>query len=147
MKVEEGQMEQTEQEQAEQPQQTGKTTISDSVVAKIAEIAAREIEGVHELGGAAERVMSGAISKITGGAGRAAGVSITIEGDEVSVDINMIAEYGSSIPEITNNIRQNVMNQVQTFSGMRVKEVNIYVNDLHLPGEQAQMMQAEQGEG
>jgi uncharacterized alkaline shock family protein YloU len=47
-----------------------------------------------------------------------------------------------SIPEVANNVRQNVVNQVQAFTGLRVKEVNIAVNDLYFPGEEAQ----EQGE-
>jgi uncharacterized alkaline shock family protein YloU len=123
-------------------QEMGKTSIADAVVAKVAEIATREIRGVHELGGATERVVSGAISKITGGAGRAAGVNVEVGEEEAAIDINMIAEYGMSIPEVANNVRQNVVNQVQAFTGLRVKEVNIAVNDLYFPGEEAQ----EQGE-
>jgi uncharacterized alkaline shock family protein YloU len=127
-------------------QETGKTMIADAVVAKIAGIAAREIQGVHELGGATERAVGGAISKITGGGTRSAGVSVEVGQEEAAIDINMIVDYGLSIPDIVNNVRQNVINQVQAFTGLRAKEVNISVNDLYFPGEGGGQGQGEQHE-
>ncbi|HZD60504.1 MAG TPA: Asp23/Gls24 family envelope stress response protein [Anaerolineae bacterium] len=116
-----------------QEQGPGRTIISDAVVAKIAGIAAREVPGVHELGGAAER----ALARITG-AGRTTGVGVEVGEEEAAVDINMIVDYGQSIPDVANQVRKNVMNQIESFTGLRVKEVNIAVNDLFFPGERAE---------
>lgn len=115
-----------------QGEEAGRTIIADSVVSKIAGIAAREVRGVHELGGTAER----AISRITG-AQKTTGVSVEVGEEEAVVDLNIIAEYGQSIPEMAHQIRRNVMNQIQSLTGLRVKEVNISVNDLFFPEEQA----------
>jgi len=119
-----------------QEQGPGKTIISDSVVAKIAAIAAREVPGVHELGGAAERAIGGALARISGGAGRTAGVGVEVGEEEAAVDLSMIVDYGQSIPDVASQVRQNVMNQIESLTGLRVKEVNIMVNDLFFPGEQ-----------
>ncbi|MBE0448089.1 MAG: Asp23/Gls24 family envelope stress response protein [Actinobacteria bacterium] len=113
----------------------GRTIISDAVVAKIAAIAAREVPGVHELGGAAERAIGGALTRITG-AGRQPGVGVEVGEEEAAIDLNMIMVYGQSIPDVANQVRQNVTNQIESLTGLRVKEVNISVNDLFLPGEE-----------
>lgn len=109
----------------------GRTIIADSVVSKIAGIATREIRGVHELGGTTER----AISRITG-AQKTTGVNVEVGDEEAIVDLHIIVDYGQSIPNMANEIRRNVMNQIQTLTGLRVKEVNISVNDLFFPEEQ-----------
>lgn len=116
----------------------GKTTISDAVVAKIAGMAAREVRGVHEVGGAAERVIGGVVSRITGGTGAAAGVSVQVGQEEAAVDLSLIIDYGNPIPEVTNQVRQNIVNQVESLTGLRVKEVNITVNDIWLPQQEQQ---------
>jgi uncharacterized alkaline shock family protein YloU len=141
----EGEMNMGQQESVVAQQETGKTTIADSVVAKIASIAAREVPGVHALGGATERAVSGAISKITGG-GRTSGINVEVGQEEAAVDVAMIVDYGQSIPDVANNVRQNIMDQVNAFTGLRVKEVNISVNDLYFPGEGGQQEQGEQHE-
>jgi uncharacterized alkaline shock family protein YloU len=142
----EGEMNMGQQESVVAQQQTGKTTIADSVVAKIANIAAREVPGVHALGGATERAVSGAISKITGAGGRSTGIDVQVGQEEAAVDVAMIVDYGQSIPDVADNVRQNIMNQVNAFTGLRVKEVNISVNDLYFPGEGGQQEQGEQHE-
>lgn len=129
-----------------QGQGPGKTTIADIVVAKIAGIAAREVPGVHDLVGGMQRALGGALQRIAGVDQRAQGVSVVVGQEEAVVDINMVIDYGQSIPDITNQVRQNVMNQINSFTGLRVKEVNIAVNDLWFPQEQAaqQMGESEQ---
>jgi len=129
-----------------QEQGPGTTTISDSVVAKIAGIAAKEVPGVHDLGGAAERAVGGAISRITGGGARATGVNVEVGQEEAAVDLSMIVDYGQPIPDVANQVRQNVINQIQSLTGLRVKEVNITVNDLFFPEEQEQQEAREREE-
>lgn len=123
----------------------GRTIIADGVVAKIASIAAREVPGVHELGGATQRALGGAISRITGttGAPPTAGVSVEVGEAEAAVDLAMVIDYGQSIPDIATKVRENVMNQINSLTGLRVKEVNITVNDLYFPEEESQQEQGQ----
>lgn len=135
-----------EQMQNLQQQGPGKTNIADAVVAKIAGIAAREVQGVHALGGTAERAISGAISRITGPQ-RMTGVDVQVGQQEAAADLSMIVDYGMSIPDVTQNVRQNVCNQIESLTGLRCKEVNITVTDLYFPQEeQQQQQQQQQGE-
>jgi len=116
----------------------GKTVIADSVVAKIAGEAAREIEGVHEL------VPMGAGATIAGFAGRLArsdqrssGVNVEVGQREAAVDLNMTVDYGVNIPQLAEAVRQNIMERIHAMTGLVVKEVNINATDLYFPGEEA----------
>lgn len=117
----------------------GKTIIADTVVAKIAGEAAREVDGVHDL------VPLGAGATIAGFAGRLArsdqrttGVNVEVGHREAAVDLNMTVEYGVNIPQIAEAVRQNIMDRIQGMTGLVVKEVNINAADLYFPREEAQ---------
>lgn len=116
----------------------GKTVIADTVVAKIAGAAAREIEGVHDL------VPLGAGATIAGFAGRltrsdqrASGVNVEVGQREAAVDLNMTVNYGVSIPQVAEAVRQNIIERVRAMTGLLVKEVNINAADLYFPEQQA----------
>lgn len=117
----------------------GKTVIAESVVAKIAGAAAREIEGVHDL------VPMGTGATIAGFAGRLArsdqrstGVNVEVGQREAAVDLNMRVDYGVSIPQVAEAVRQNITERVRGMTGLVVKEVNINAADLFFPDEAAQ---------
>ena len=59
--------------------------------------------------------------------------------EEAAVELSMAVEYGKSIPQISEAVRQNIMNRVENLTGLRVVEVNIAVNDVLLPEERAQL--------
>ena len=44
-----------------------------------------------------------------------------------------MAEYGASIPQVADAIRQNITDRVRTMTGLKVVEVNIDVVDLYFP--------------
>ena len=117
----------------------GKTAIADGVVAKIAGIAAREVDGVHDLtpmgAGAA---IAGIATRITRGDQRASGVSVEVGQREAAVDLNMTVNYGVSIPQVALSVRQNIMARVREMTGLTVKEVNINVADLYFADDQTQ---------
>lgn len=116
----------------------GKTTIADSVVAKIAGIAAREVSGVHELSsGGAGGLVSGLTQKVTGSDNRSQGVTVEVGEREAAIDLTMTIDYGVSIPQVAEAVRRNVMNRVQSMTGLAVKEVNIDVTDLFFPEDAA----------
>ena len=112
----------------------GNTTIADGVVQKIAGLAAREVSGVHALGGGAARAF-GALRERIPGASQTAGQGVSVEVGEkqAAVDLDIVTEYGAPIAEIARSVRRNVVNAVEGMTGLQVTEVNIAVNDIHLP--------------
>ncbi|MDP8951239.1 MAG: Asp23/Gls24 family envelope stress response protein [Actinomycetota bacterium] len=136
----------TEQQRQESPLQTerGGTRIEDSVVSKIAGIAAQEVEGVR-MGGGTSQAIGGIISSVTGGGGaggQSRGVSVEVGTVETAVDLTMTVEYGKPIPQISEAVRRNVINRIENLVGLNVTEVNISVNDVFFP-EQEQERQGE----
>ena len=129
----------TRQEQAPRSSplssERGATTISDAVVSKIAGIAALEVAGI-EMGGATSRTIGGFLDSWSGSGGRQArGVSVEVGEQEAAIELSMAVEYGKSIPQISDTVRQNVINRVENLVGLNVVEVNIMVNDILLPEE------------
>ncbi|MCX4670977.1 Asp23/Gls24 family envelope stress response protein [Streptomyces sp. NBC_01381] len=122
----------------------GKTTIADGVVEKIAGIAAREVPGIHALGGGFSRTMGAMRDRVPGGrssAGR--GVKVEVGEKQTAIDLEVVVEYGVSITEVAADVRENVITAVERMTGLEVVEVNISVNDVHLPEEDT----TETGEG
>ena len=117
----------------------GKTTIADVVVSKIAGIAAREVPGVHDLvGQGMASAVTGLAQRVTRTDARSTGVNVEVGEREAAVDLRLTVEYGVSIPDLAIAVRGNVMDRLQTMTGLRVKEVNIDVVDLYFPEEDTQ---------
>ncbi len=114
----------------------GNTTIADEVVSKIAGLAAREVSGVHALGGGAARAFGSLRDRIPGAStstGR--GVNVEVGETQAAVDLDVVAEYGVSIADLARSIRKNVISSVESMTGLEVVEVNVSVNDIHLPSD------------
>jgi uncharacterized alkaline shock family protein YloU len=120
----------------------GSTSISDSVVSKIAAIAAQEVDGIR-MGGGASQAVSGFIGSITGGGGspQTQGVSVEVGQEEAAVDLTLTAEYGKSIPQLAEAVRRNVINRVENLVGLRVTEVNITTSNVFFPQQEAEEQQ------
>jgi uncharacterized alkaline shock family protein YloU len=114
----------------------GTTTIADDVVQKIAGLAAREVSGVYALGGGAARAV-GALRERIPGASQSIGQGVSVEVGEkqAAVDLDLITEYGVPIADLARSVRRNVISSVEGMTGLQVTEVNISVNDIHLPSD------------
>ena len=113
----------------------GRTAIDDTVVAKVAGMAAREVPGVHELGAGAARAMGAVTQRVGIADTRSQGVSVEVGERQAAADLTVVVEYGESIPKVTQQVRENVIRRVEGICGLEVTEVNIAVNDLHFPGD------------
>ncbi|MGJ7906849.1 Asp23/Gls24 family envelope stress response protein [Actinopolyspora sp. H202] len=118
----------------------GRTSIAATVVQKIASIAAREISGVHAMGGGVSRAFGALRERIPGGSGTStfSGVRVEVGEKQTAVDLDVVVEYGLSIVELTRSVRRNVIESVERMTGLEVIEVNIDVNDVHLPSEEGE---------
>lgn len=118
----------------------GNTTIQDTVVSKIAGIAAQEVEGIR-MGGGGSQAVSGVLDTITGGragGSQTSGVSVEVGQEEAAVDLTLTAAYGKSIPQLSEAVRRNVVNRVESLVGLRVTEVNITVSNIFFPEQEAE---------
>ncbi|WP_328778674.1 Asp23/Gls24 family envelope stress response protein [Streptomyces canus] len=123
----------------EPPETRGRTTIGDGVVEKIAGIAAREVPGIHALGGGFVRTMGTMRDRVPGGhtsAGR--GVKVEVGEKQTAIDLQVVVEHGVSITDLAAEVRKSVIAAVERMTGLEVVEVNIAVNDVHLPDEDTQ---------
>jgi uncharacterized alkaline shock family protein YloU len=116
--------------------QHGTTTIADTVVQKIAGLAAREVSGIHQLGGGATRAL-GALRERIPGASASIGQGVSVEVGELqaAVDLEVMVEYGVPIAELARAVRRNVITAIEGMTGLEVVEVNINVNDVFIPGD------------
>jgi len=114
----------------------GRTTIADGVVTKVAGIAAREVPGVHELGGGAARAVGSVSQRVGLGDQRSQGVSVEVGEREAAVDLVVVVDYGESVPRVAEAIREQVVKRIEGITGLTVTEVNIDVTDLYFPGDE-----------
>ncbi|WP_270410130.1 Asp23/Gls24 family envelope stress response protein [Brachybacterium paraconglomeratum] len=131
------------QQAAEKPERTlrgplqteqGITTLEDTVVAKIAGMAAREVPGVYDMGNAARRAFSAVTDRIPNSQTNVAGGIAVEKGEtQTAIDVTVVVDYGTSIVQVGNGIRRNIIDQVESTTGLEVLEVNINVVDVHLP--------------
>ncbi len=108
----------------------GTTTIAEAVVAKIAALAAREIDGVDSLGGAISGALAGVVGRARGAEHRTAGVGVEVGTKQAAVDLTMKIRYPYPIHEVAEAVRQNVMDRIEAMTSLDVVEVNIAVTDL-----------------
>ena len=113
----------------------GRTSIADSVVEKIAGVAAREVSGVHSMGRGAARAFGTIKERLpVGGSGPnvTQGVRVEVGERQAAIDIDLVVEYGVSIPDVAQSVRDNVIQRIERMTGLQVTEVNISVDDVYL---------------
>ncbi len=111
----------------------GSTTLVDTVVEAIAGIAAREVAGVHKLGGG---TLGSTVAKVRGRSETSYGVVAEVGKKEVAVDLDVVAEYGYNLHEVAVEVRALVAKRLTQMTGMEVKEVNITIVDIHFETEE-----------
>jgi uncharacterized alkaline shock family protein YloU len=118
----------------------GRTSIADGVVQKIAGTATREVSGVHNLGTGSARAYGAFRQSMPGSGGPAAaqGVAVEVGETQTAIDLDIVVDYGVSIAQLAANIRRNVITAVERMTGLEVIEVNIAVDDIYIPGEDAE---------
>ena len=63
------------------------------------------------------------------------GVSVEVGERQAAVDIDIVAYYGQSIVETATAIRENVIDRIESMTGLEVVEVNVSVDDLYIEGD------------
>ncbi|WP_019545532.1 Asp23/Gls24 family envelope stress response protein [Streptomyces sulphureus] len=118
------------------PAARGRTTIADGVVEKIAGLAARDITGVHAMGSGLARTLGAVKDRVPGGKSVSRGVKAEVGEVQTALDVEIVVEYGVSVPDVARAVRENIVSAVERMSGLEVVEVNIEVSDVKLPDEE-----------
>ncbi|NEA59148.1 Asp23/Gls24 family envelope stress response protein [Streptomyces sp. SID13666] len=115
----------------------GRTTIADGVVEKIAGLAARDVVGVHALGTGFSRTFGAVRDRVPGSAKSVTrGVKAEVGETQTALDLDLVVDYGVSIVDVANAVRENVIAAVERMTGLEVVEVNIAIGDVKLPDEE-----------
>lgn len=102
--------------------------ISDDVVAVIAGVAVAEVPGVAGMAGG----FAGGISEVfSGKKNLAKGIKADINENNAKIDVNIIVEYGSRIPDVAFEIQNRVKKAVESMTGLKVEEVNVHVQGVN----------------
>jgi len=109
----------------------GEVKIVDDVVATIAGLAATEVEGVAGMSAG----FVGGIAEILGKKSLSKGVKVEVKEKIANIDLYIIVEYGTKIPDVAWKIQENVKKAIETMSGIIVNEVNIHVQGVSFPKE------------
>lgn len=102
----------------------GVITLDENVVSTIAGLAARDVEGVYEVGKS---------RLISFGDNPTRGVHTEVGEKQAAFDLDVIIEYGADIREVVQNLRERTAAEVQKMAGREVVELNVNVIDIHLP--------------
>ncbi len=98
--------------------------IANDVVAVIAGVAVSEVPGVASMSGG----FAGGISEVLSGKKNLSkGIKVDADEKQVKIDVNIIVEYGSRIPDVAFEIQNRVKKSVENMTGLKVEEVNVHV--------------------
>ena len=105
----------------------GTIQIAPEVIEVIAGLATVEVRGVAGMSGG----FAGGIAELLGRKNLSKGVKVEVGQREAAVDVSVIVEYGSKIPEIASEVQQNVKRSIEIMTGLHVVEVNVHINDVY----------------
>ena len=105
----------------------GSLTFDEKVIKKIVGYSTSEIPGVLAMSGS---LMSGIADALKFTEDAVKGISADVDDKTATVDLNVICEYGYSIPKIYKIIIDNAASAVAEMTGLRVVELNVHVSDI-----------------
>ena len=109
--------------------------ISNDVVAVISGVAVSEVPGVAGMAGG----FAGGISEVfSGKKNLAKGIKVEVTENHAKIDVNIIVEYGSRIPDVAFEIQNRVKKAVESMTGLNVEEVNVHVQGVNTDSAKAE---------
>lgn len=106
----------------------GNIKISVDVVAKIAGIAATEIQGVS---GMHTSFVEGVAQKFGAKKSSSQGVKVDITENIANIDLYLVVDYGVKIPELAWSVQESVKENVEAMTGLEVVSVNIHIEGIN----------------
>ncbi|TFC43087.1 Asp23/Gls24 family envelope stress response protein, partial [Cryobacterium sp. MDB1-18-1] len=63
------------------------------------------------------------------------GISVEVGETQVAADVTIVAEYPVALQDVADRVRSAVIGAIEDLVGMDVTEVNVTINDVHLPSD------------
>ena len=101
----------------------GSIKISEEAIAGIVSMVVAQIKGVSSMSGS----MTSGLTEMLGKKNLTKGVKVELNNQDVIIAVYIFVEYGVKIPKLALEIQNQVRDSIQTMTGLRAKEVNIYV--------------------
>lgn len=109
--------------------QIGNVYYSEEVLANIAGISTMECYGV--VGMASKNAKDG-LWELLKSENLSRGVKINVKNESLTVELYIIVEYGTKISVIANNIIQKVKYNMENFTGLKVSQITVNVQDMRV---------------
>ncbi len=101
----------------------GKIVFATDVIATIAALAAADVKGVAGMSGG----MVDGFAQMLGRKNLTKGVKVEVGTEEAAVDVSVVIQYGFRIQDVCAEIQRAIKNSVETMTGLKVVEVNVFV--------------------
>ncbi|MGK0552066.1 Asp23/Gls24 family envelope stress response protein [Enterococcus faecalis] len=105
----------------------GDVTYDDKVIQKIISSALGKVDGLLSMDGG---FFSNVAGKFSNNDDSTSGIQAEVEGHHVNVDLNIVVEYGKDIPEVAEQIKKHIYEEVKNTTHLEVHEVNVNVTDI-----------------
>ena len=106
----------------------GHVSISNDVVATIASIAAKSVDGVAGM----LNSLTGGFAEFLGKKNSSKGVKVVIDDRDVNIDMYVVVEYGVKIPDVAWEIQEKTKNEVEAMTGLNVTSVNVNIEGVNV---------------
>ena len=106
----------------------GHVSISDDVIASVAGGTAVSCYGI--IGMASKNQVKDGITEILGKENYSKGIKVKKDEGKLIIDLYIIVIYGTKISEIANNVQSSVKYQIEKTLGVKVDEVNIFIQGI-----------------
>jgi uncharacterized alkaline shock family protein YloU len=106
----------------------GKVTVAPSVLTSIVRLTALEQEGVHKLA-PVPRPMRGLLT----GSRADEGILLGLGDEGVSVELHVVADSNTNMLKLGDTLQAEVTRAIEEMVGLRVKSVDVYIDDVFLP--------------
>lgn len=108
---------------------SGSITYANDVIAKIAALAANEVDGIIGMTG-------GSIQDMLGMKNLTKGLKVTLDEEDVTVELHIIVQYGVKIHEVCVEVQNAIKKAIESMTGLNVVSINVNVNGIKLPEEE-----------
>lgn len=115
---------------AAEAETTGSVRVANEVIATIAAMAAREIDGVVGMDETHARHLGDFIKRQTAHDG----VRVLIDGEKaIHLEVFLTVDSAAVIPDVAEQVQANVVEAVERMLGLEVAEVNVFVSAISFP--------------
>lgn len=119
-------------------EKSGTITFATDVLQTIAGIAACDVDGVAGMSGG----FKDDFVEMLGKKSFAKGIKVSKNSDDVlSIDIEVILNYGVAAPKVCANIQSAVYQAIDMMTGMEVEAINIFVQDIKFKEEPREVLE------